>query len=96
MRKGRGEIIKLSTLFEKYKKILRAPQGTVIESFQDIVRELFKIDIPKSKIKYTVYSKTLSVAVRGPLKSEIQLHKQEIINHLKGRLGEQSAPSDIV
>ena len=96
MRKGRGEITKLSTLFEKYKNTLRAPQGTIIDCFRDVVFELIKLEVPKSKVKYTVYSKTLSIAVSGPLKSEILLRKKEIINHLKGRLGEKSAPADII
>lgn len=96
MRKGRGEIIKLSALFEKYKKTLRAPQGVIIDCFTDVVSELIKIDIAKESVTYTVHSKTLSVRVSGPLKSEIRLRKKEILNHMKGRLGEQSAPKEIL
>lgn len=96
MRKGRGEIVKLSTLFEKYKKTLKAPQGVVTECFREVVEELIKYTIPKEKVRYTVHSKTLSVSVSGPLKSEIQLRKKEILNHLKGRLGENNAPKEIL
>jgi len=96
MRKGRGEIIKLGTLFEKYKKILKAPQGIVTDCFREVVSELIKIDIPKENIKYTVHNKTLSVRVSGPLKSEIKLRSQEILTHMKGRLGAESAPSTIL
>lgn len=96
MRKGRGEITKLSTLFEKYKNILKAPQGVVIDSFREIISELISLDIPKDKISYSVHNRILSVRVAGPLKSEIQLRKKEIITHLKGRLGEHSAPTDIL
>ena len=96
MRKGRGEITKLGTLFEKYKNTLRAPQSTVIDCFRDVVFELLSIEIPKSKVLYKVHSKTLSTSLSGPLKSEIALRKKEIITHLKGRLGEQNAPTDII
>lgn len=96
MRKGRGEITKLSTLFEKYKKTLKAPQGVVTDCFREVVAELIKFDIPKQNVTYTVFSRTLSVRVQGPLKSEIQMRKKEILTHMKGRLGEQSAPKDII
>jgi len=96
MRKGRGEITKLSTLFEKYKKTLKAPQGVVTDCFKEVIAELFSIHIPTQNIKYSVFNKTLSVTVQGPLKSEIRLRKKEILNHMKGRLGEQSAPSEIL
>ncbi len=96
MRKGRGEIVKLSTLFEKYTKTLRAPQGIVTDCFREVVDELIKLAIPKEKVKYSVHSKTLSVSVSGPLKTEIQLRKKEILAHMKGRLGEQSAPKEIL
>lgn len=96
MRKGRGEIVKLSALFEKYRKTLSAPQGIIIDCFIDVISELMTIDISKDRISYSVHNKTLSVRVSGPLKSEIKLRKKEIINHMKGRLGEKSAPSEIL
>ena len=95
MRKGRGEITKLGDLFEKYKKTLKAPQATVIETFREVVSELLSIEIPKERVKYSTSSKTLSVTGGGPLKSEIKIHKKEILTHMKGRLGDKSAPSEI-
>lgn len=96
MRKGRGEITKLSSLFEKYKKLLKAPQGVVIESFIEVVDDVIGIKVAKEQISYTVHSRTLSVRVSGPLKSEIKLRKKEILTHMKGRLGDQSAPLEIL
>lgn len=94
---SRGEGIKtLTSLFEKYKKILKAPQGVVIDCFIEVVQELMQILIPKEKVSYSVFNKTLSVRVSGPLKSEIIFRKKEIIAHLKGRLGEQGAPQEIL
>lgn len=96
MRKGRGEIIKLSTLFEKYAKTLKAPQGIVVDCFREVIEELMQYPIAKEKITYVVYSKTLKINAPGPIKSEIQLRKKEIIAHMKGRIGEQSAPKEIL
>lgn len=96
MRKGRGEITKLSALFDKYKNTLRAPQGSVVECFRDVVADLMHIDIPAAQITYTVHSRTLSARVAGPLKSELRLHAKEILTHMKGRLGERNAPAEIV
>lgn len=96
MRKGRGEITKLSALFDKYKNTLRAPQGSVIECFCDVVADLLHIDIPAKHVTYTVHSRTLSARVAGPLKSELKLHAKDILAHMKGRLGERNAPLEII
>lgn len=96
MRKGRGEIVKLGDLFEKYRKNLKAPEKTIIVAFEEVVLDLFEIKIPKGKVKYSPASKTISIIGGGPLKSEINLHKEEILLHMKGRLGEKSAPKEIL
>ncbi|MDC1205549.1 hypothetical protein N8083_01740 [Candidatus Pacebacteria bacterium] len=96
MRKGRGEIIKIGDLFEKYRKTLVAPQRTVIETFCEVVLELLSIEITKKSVKYSPSTRILSVGTGGPLKSEIKLHRTEILAHMKGRLGEKNAPKDII
>ncbi len=96
MRKGRGQITKLSDLFEKYTKTLKAPQGIVVTCFIEVVEDLVGLPILKKDVTYTVYTKTLAVRVQGPLKSEILLRKKEIIAHMKGRLGEGNAPVEIL
>jgi hypothetical protein len=96
MRKGRGEITKLSALFEKYRSTLRAPQSSVIDCFCDVVEDLVGVPVSKASVSYAVHSKTLALRLSGPLKSEIQLRKGEILSHMKGRLGEQNAPAEII
>ena len=88
----RGEITKVSDLFEKYKTILKAPQGTVVKEFVEVVQDLLGIKIDRKFIKFSVTTKTLSLTAPSALKQEIALHKDEIILHLKVRLGEKSAP----
>ena len=93
----RGEGIKpLGSLFEKYKQQLVAPQGSVVKSFCELVDELYGFKVEPSKVSYSVYSKTLTLKVSGPLKSELLLRKVEILDHLKGRLGVKSAPKTII
>ena len=96
MRKGRGEIKRVSDLFEKYRKTLIAPQKTVIGAFVEVVDDVLGIKLKPESVRYAPGSKTLSVATHGPLKSEIRLHKDELITHLKGRLGEKNAPTTIL
>lgn len=96
MRKGSGDIRKLGDLFEKYRKTLVAPQKTVVTTFCEVVEELLNIKIDPKRVRYATGSKTLSLSGGGPLKSEVQLHKNEILAHMKGRLGEKNAPQEIL
>ncbi len=91
----RGEIVKVSALFDKYKTILKAPQGTVVKEVIEVIEDLTGIKIDRKYIKYSVTSKTISLTAPSALKQEISLHKAEVMLHLKARLGEQSAPKII-
>jgi len=95
MRKGSGEIKKLSDLFEKYRNTLKAPQKTVVSAFCEVVEDVLGVTVDQKKVSYTPHNRTLTLSVGGPLKSEILLHKEEILTHLKGRLGEQGAPKEM-
>jgi hypothetical protein len=94
---ARGEGIKpLGSLFEKYKRQLIAPQRSVKKCFAEVLHDLYGFSIKESEVDYSVTKKALTLKVRGPLKTEILLHRQEILVHLKGRLGEKSAPNTIL
>ncbi|MFT7507151.1 MAG: hypothetical protein ACI92I_000290 [Acidimicrobiales bacterium] len=90
-----GEVKKIGDLFEKYKRTLRAPQGIIVDAFIEVVGDLVGIEIPKERISYSVHNKTLTTQISGPLKTEILLKKEEILMHMKGRIGEQSVPKEI-
>lgn len=97
MRKvGRGEVVKIGKLFEVYKKKLRAPQGSVIAAFHEVVEDILKISMRTSWSSYTPSSRTLALTAPGPVKTEILIHKDEILTHLKGRLGEKNTPLHII
>jgi len=96
MPKERGGIKKVGDLFDKYRKNLIAPEASVISVFVEVVDDLFGIRVPKERVRYKTNTKVISLTGRGPLKSEIQLHKKEILIHLKGRLGGKNTPSNIL
>lgn len=83
-------------LFAKYQQTLRAPQGTVIKTFREVVHDVLGIDISKETIDYAVSDRVIKVRASGVLSSEIRLHEEEILHHMKGRLGAKSAPRKII
>ena len=91
-----GGIKKIETLLEKYQKNLRAPEGSVIAAFQSVVQDTLGIPLKKEHIRYTVSTKTVSVTVTGPEKSEILFHKEKLLKACTNLLGEKSAPRHIV
>ncbi len=90
------EIKKIGDLFDKYRRRLVAPEGSVIDAFVEVVDDVLSFKIQKSKVRYTPTSRTLYLSGSGALKSEVKLHESEIISHLKGRLGEKNAPRTIL
>lgn len=95
MKSRRGEIIKVADLFEKYKKVLRAPQSSVIKEVIEVITDLTGVALSPKYVKYAVHSKTVSITAPAILKQEIKLHQEEILIHLKARLGEKSVPKII-
>lgn len=89
-------LVTISSLFDKYKKTLIAPEKTVTQTFIEIVKDLYQWDIDSEAVHYNPNSKILNFSGSSILKTEIKLHKREILTHLKGRLGPKSAPKDIL
>jgi hypothetical protein len=91
----RGEITKISNLFEKYKVTLKAPQGTVVKEVIEVIEDITGVTLQTKYIKYAVTTKTISITAPSTLKQEIKIHQAEILLHLKARLGEQNVPKVI-
>ncbi|MAZ30067.1 hypothetical protein CL655_02165 [bacterium] len=85
----------LNALFDRYKKILKAPEAAVCDAARAVIEELLGVPIRTEQITYSPQTRVLHIK-HGLLKSEVLPHKTEILNHLKGRLGVRSAPQDIV
>lgn len=95
-KKGDPQLVPVNKLFERYRQVLKAPEGVVIDAFVEVVEDLFSVQVPKERVSYKPYTKTLSVAISGALKSELKVREKEVLTHLKGRLGAQSAPKTIL
>ena len=91
-----GEVQKIGSLLDKYKKILRAPQGSVIKTFCSVVEKETGVVLRQSEVSYTVSTKTVSVTVSGPKKNEILLNKHKILDLLQKEIGVVGAPEHIV
>ena len=93
----RGDGIKpLGSLFEKYTKTLKAPQGHVVDTFCEVVKDVLGVEINKGQVKYTPVSKTLSLSLPGAIKTEILLNQRELLIHLKARLGTKNTPTELI
>lgn len=91
-----AHLVRMGTLFDRYKNRLRAPEGSVILMFKEVVHDLYNIDIPKKYLRYSPDTHTLTVLGSGVLRQELQLRQEEILSHLQGRLGDKNIPKIIL
>lgn len=92
----RGGIKPLTALFEKYTKTLIAPQSTIIETAVEVIEDVCGFTVSGSLFRYQTASRTLIVQAPGPQKTEIILHKTEILVHIEGRIGSKNTPKNIL
>lgn len=85
----------INTLFEKYKKTLRAPEATVVHTFVEVVEDLLGITVPQTAVSYQPSQRTIYIK-NGLLRSAVIPHKKEVLAHLKARVGDTSAPTEIL
>ena len=85
----------LSSLFDRYKNVLKAPEKTVIDTATVVISELLDISIAPEQLAYSPQTRTLHIK-NGMLRSTILPHREDVLSHLKGRLGVQSAPKNIL
>lgn len=93
--RGKG-IVHVGDLFAKYRKTLRAPQGIVTTAFVEAVKEVCGAMLSKEHCSYNVSTQILSVHTSGMIKTEIKLHKKDILSHMRDTIGEKSLPKDIL
>jgi hypothetical protein len=96
MKSSDGQLRPLHSLFDVYKKRLHAPQKVVVTAFCEVMEDLFGVTVPAERVVYKPGSKTLVVSVSGALKSELKMREDEVLTHLKGRVGAKSAPTTII
>jgi hypothetical protein len=97
MKKNRGNgTVRISDLFLKYQKTLKAPQGSIIATCITVIQEVLGITLTKDQCTYNIHTKTLTIHTSGILKSEITLKKSLILKHIAMYLGQKSAPKEIL
>jgi len=85
--KRRGELIKVGSLFDKYKNILQPPQATVLAEVVEVIFDVCGVTVAQKHIKYSVATRTISLTAPSILKQEVMRRQTEILTHLRGRLG---------
>ncbi len=92
---GHG-ITRVSNLFSKYAKLLKAPQGTVVQACIDVIFDIYGITLKKNQCTYQVQSKTLVLHIPGTIKSEVLLNKEVILSEMAKKIGVESTPKNIL
>jgi len=93
--KKRGEVVSIGDLFSQYKDRFTPPQATVVKAFQEVMTELFALDIDTNKIKYTPYNRTIVVQISSVIKHEIQKKESEILKMMGKKVPKNSVPTKI-
>ncbi len=94
-KKGSGETVKISKLLSHYKDRFSAPESVVLDTLSEVLTDL-GFSVPKNTSSYSPTTKIITIKNSGMLRSEILIQKKVILTHLRGRLGERSAPKDII
>lgn len=91
-KRGSRGVVKLSSLFQKYVRTLRAPERSVIDATCAVLNEEFGIKVTPQMCRYTVGTRTLTIQASGLFKSEIQRQREEILKRVALRIGVRNAP----
>ncbi len=86
----------LSSLFDRYKKVLVPPQASVEKRVSEIIGELTPFHITPDQVSYNVGTKTITLQVPSVLKSELQHQKTAILDRLVSEMGVKNAPKVIL
>ncbi|MCF7816074.1 MAG: hypothetical protein K9M10_02420 [Candidatus Pacebacteria bacterium] len=94
-KRGQG-VVRISDLFKKYTQILKAPQGTVVNACINAIKTSLGVTVRKDQCRYSVSSRTLTLNVSGPVKSEVLLRKKQLLAEISAEVGEKSCPKEIL
>ena len=88
---------KLNTLLSRYQSRFRPPQKTVITTFLSVVERECGIPLLKKDVTYSPSNRILGVSgLPSPVRTEILLKKELILDECKKELGEKHCPKAMV
>jgi hypothetical protein len=82
----------LGNLIERYKKILKPPQSSVVKEVIGVIEEVVGIKVSAHQLEYKVASRTVFIRTPSVIKGEILQRRDLIKQKLTDRLGELNAP----
>jgi len=94
--KRRGELIRVGSLFDKYKNVIRAPQASVITVVIEVVEDVCGFVLLPHQVSYIVTSRVIVIKAPGVIRHEVLRRASDIILHCRGRLGEKNCPLSIL
>ena len=96
MKQRRGELTKVSSLFEKYVRTLVPPQRTVEKIACEVINARVRCVFTVEQVKYTVATRTLFIAASGLQKQEVRMQLEIILTDLREKLGSDRCPLHIL
>jgi hypothetical protein len=84
----------LGDLLARYRAKMKAPVGTVVDSFIEVAKGE-GILLQKKQCSYNPHARTLSVGA-GMQRTEVLLKKARLLAGMRAHLGEQNCPKDII
>jgi hypothetical protein len=85
----------LGNLLSRYKNIFKPPQASVEKEFIVAVETVCGIKLLPHQVEYRVASKTISIKAPSLLRSELLLHRGDVLKEVENRIG-ASAPKTIL
>lgn len=96
MKQRRGELTKVSTLFDKYVRLLVPPQSSVEKVACEVINAHLRCVVTVEQVTYTVPTRTLYVAAPALYKQEVRMQHDSILGELRQRLGPERCPLTIL
>ncbi len=86
----------LGNLLERYKKLFKPPQQSVVAEVVIVVGEVIGLQVLSTQFEYNVSSRIIYIKTPSVVRTEILKKKDSIKKALKERLGEHNSPIDFI
>ena len=85
----------IGNLLSRYKDRLKPPQASVEKVFLEAVESITGLTIDKSRVRYNVAGRTISLQVSAMIKSELKTKQTELQKYLTEKLPKDRVPTVI-